>query len=65
MTKRTNIELDVDLVARAMKATNLKTIKDVVHYSLEEIVRTNLRKQMLGLKGKVRWVGDLDTMRSL
>jgi Arc/MetJ family transcription regulator len=65
MTKRTNIELDVDLVARAMKATNLKTIKDVVHYSLEEIIRTNLRKRILGLKGKVHWEGDLESMRSL
>ncbi len=65
MIKRTNIELDYDLVDQALKLTDKRTIKEVVNYALEEVIRTNLRKRMLGLKGKVRWEGDLDMMRSI
>ena len=65
MHKRTNIELDTDLIKEAMKITKLKTIKDVVHHSLEEIIKTGKRKKLLTLKGKVDWEGDLDLMRSI
>ena len=65
MHKRTNIELDVDLVNMAMKITNLNTIKDVVHYSLGEIIRLNKRKDILKFKGKINWEGDLNDMRSI
>lgn len=65
MHKRTNIELDIDLITQAMELTNLKTIKDVVHYSLKEVIRMNKRRKLLGFKGKVDWEGDLDQMRSI
>jgi Arc/MetJ family transcription regulator len=65
MIKRTNIELDYDLVDQALKLTDKRTIKEVVNYALEEVIRMNLRKRMLDLKGKVRWEGDLDMMRSI
>ena len=65
MHKRTNIELDVDLVNKAMEITHLKTIKDVVHHSLKEVIRLNKRKEILKYKGKVNWEGDLNEMRSI
>ena len=65
MHKRTNIELDIDLVKEAMKLTQLKTMKDVVHYSLEEIIKLKKRKKILKFKGKINWEGDLDQMRSI
>ena len=65
MHKRTNIELDIDLIKEAMKLTHRKTIKDVVHHSLEEIIKLNKRKKMLKFKGKVNWEGDLNQMRSI
>ena len=65
MHKRTNIELDIDLIKEAMKLTHCKTIKDVVHHSLEEIIKLNKRKKMLKFKGKVNWEGDLNQMRSI
>ncbi len=65
MHKRTNIELDIDLVKKALKLTNLSTIKDVVHYSLKEMIKMNERVNILKYKGKVNWEGDLDQMRSL
>ena len=65
MHKRTNIELDVDLVSKAMELTHINTIKDVVHYSLREVIRLNKRKELLKFKGKVKWEGDLNDMRAI
>jgi Arc/MetJ family transcription regulator len=64
MYKRTNIELDVDLVKKAMEVSHIDTIKEVVHYSLRELIRLNKRRELLNLKGKIKWEGDLNEMRS-
>ena len=64
-TKRTNIELDVALLEEAMKLTDSKSIKDLVHYSLKEVIRLNKKKELLKFKGKVKWEGNLDEMRSI
>jgi len=64
MYKRTNIKLDVELLKAAMEITQLVTIKDVVHYSLMELIKSGKRKAILDLKGKVKWEGNLDEMRS-
>lgn len=47
-----------------MEITQLVTIKDVVHYSLLEAVKSGKRKATLDLKGKVKWEGNLVEMRS-
>jgi Arc/MetJ family transcription regulator len=65
MYKRTNIELDTELIKQAMDITHLSTIKDVVHHGLKEIIKADKRKRLLDLKGKVVWKGDLDEMREL
>lgn len=64
MYKRTNIELDVDLVKKAMEVTHIDTIREVVHHSLRELIRSNKRKELLNLKGKIEWEGNLNEMRS-
>ena len=53
MYKRTNIELDIDLINKAMELTHLSTVKDVVHHALRELIKANKRKKLLTLKGKV------------
>ncbi|HEX3010375.1 MAG TPA: type II toxin-antitoxin system VapB family antitoxin [Bacteroidales bacterium] len=63
MYKKTNIEIDVNLVNEAMQVTHLKTVKDVVNHSLREIVRLNKQKDLLKLKGKIKWEGSLEEMR--
>jgi len=65
MHKRTNIEIDIDLIKEAMQLTELRTIKDVVHHSLRELIKLEKRKKLLKLKGKVTWEGDLNDMRSI
>ena len=65
MYKRTNIEIDTVLLKEAMSLTDLKTIKEVVRYALEEVISMKKRKSLLKLKGKVKWEGDLNQMRSI
>lgn len=64
MYKRTNIELDVDLVKKAMEITHIDTIREVVHHSLRELIRFNKRRELLNLKGKIKWEGNLNEMRN-
>ena len=63
MEKRTNIVLDEDLVKAGLKATGLKTRKDLVNYALEDLLRGEAQKKILELRGKVNWEGDLSVMR--
>ena len=61
---RTNIVLDSKLVEAGLKATGLKTRRQLVDFALRELLRHKQQKKLLSLKGKVTWKGDLETMRS-
>jgi Arc/MetJ family transcription regulator len=63
MYKRTNIEIDLDLVKEVMEKYQIKTMKEAVNFSLEKIIESKKRKNLLQLKGKVKWEGNLDEMR--
>ena len=60
---RTNIVIDDDLMAEAIKLSNLKTKKAVVEKGLELLVQVKKQEELRKLKGKLRWEGDLDEMR--
>lgn len=62
--KRTNIVLDQTLVRQGLKQTGLRTRRALVHHALSELVRREQQLGFLALKGKVKWSGDLDRMRS-
>jgi Arc/MetJ family transcription regulator len=62
--KRTNIVLDEKLVREGLKRTGMKTRRALVDFALRELVRREKQTDLLALKGKVRWVGDLNQMRS-
>jgi Arc/MetJ family transcription regulator len=61
---RTNIVIDQNLMNEALKATGLKTKKEVVELGLKTLVRLAQQKQIKELKGKLKWDGDLETMRT-
>lgn len=63
--KRTNIVLDEDLIHRGIVLTGLRTQKDLIDYALRELIRRKEQKNVLQLKGKVDWRGDLNEMRAL
>jgi Arc/MetJ family transcription regulator len=60
---RTNIEIDDDLMKKALKYSKLKTKKEIINEALTQYVKYQMRLNMLSLQGKVKWVGDLDKMR--
>jgi len=60
---RTNIDLEEKLVKERMKVFKCKTKKELVHLALEELLKKEKRKEILTLRGKVKWDGDLDVMR--
>lgn len=62
---RTNIVLDDSLVEQALKLSNIKTKKEVVEEALKNYVAFLKRKQLLSLKGKITWEGDLKKMRDI
>ena len=60
---RTNIEIDDDLMKKALKYSKLKTKKEVINQALSEYVKYQRRLSLASLQGKVKWVGNLDKMR--
>ena len=60
---RTNIDIDDDLMAKAMKFSKNKTKKEIINTALSEYVKYHMRLKIASLQGKVKWVGDLDKMR--
>ena len=65
MYKRTNVEIDLNLVQEIMKTYNLKSIKEAVNFSLEKTIDQQKRKKLLAMEGKIQWEGNLDEMRGL
>lgn len=60
---RTNIDIDDELLAEAMKATGQKTKRATVEEALREIVRLNRQRQALKDLEGLGWEGDLNEVR--
>ena len=63
--KRTNVELNEQLLSRGKKLTGIKTTKGLLDHALKELIRRRNQKRILELKGKVKWEGDLSQMRKM
>ena len=61
---RTNIEIDDSLMADALKATGLSTKKEAVELGLKALIKLNKQASIRALKGKLKWEGNLDEMRT-
>ena len=60
---KTNVDLDDELVERAMRLYNLRTKKEAVDLALRRLVgRTMSLEEQLAMRG-IGWDGDLDEMR--
>lgn len=62
-TVRTNIVIDKALMEEALTLTGQSTRRELVHFALQELVRRARQKELLSLKGKVEWEGNLDDSR--
>ncbi len=61
---RTNIEIDDTLMADALKATGLSTKKEAVELGLKALIKLNKQSSIRALRGKLKWEGNLDEMRT-
>jgi Arc/MetJ family transcription regulator len=60
---RTNIVIDDQLMAEAMRVSGCKTKKEAVEQALRLLVRRSQQQEIRNLRGRVRWEGDLEEMR--
>ncbi len=60
---RTNIVIDDKLMSDAMLLSRLKTKKAVVEKGLKLLIQLKRQERLKGLRGKLKWEGDLDSMR--
>lgn len=60
---RTNIVVDDNLMAEAIKLTNSKTKKGVVDQALKLLVQVKRQEEIRRLRGKLKWEESLSEMR--
>ena len=60
---RTNIVIDDQLMRDTLRATGLKTKREVVDLGLRTLLRLRQQEEIRRFRGKLAWEGDLETMR--
>ena len=61
---RTNIDIDDALMTKAMTLSGYKTKRETVEAALELLVLLKSQEAIRAARGKLRWEGNLDDMRS-
>lgn len=61
---RTNIDIDDKLLSDAMKATGASTKREVVELGLASLVTLKKQERVKKYRGRLKWEGDLNQMRS-
>ena len=61
---RTNIVIDDELMANALKLTGLKTKREAVELGLRTLVKMKKQEKIRQYRGKLPWQGDLNEMRT-
>ena len=61
---RTNIDIDDTLMRDTLKATGLKTKREVVDLALRTLLQLQQQAEIRKYRGKLAWEGDLDEMRT-
>lgn len=60
---RTTLNLDDDALAAAMEVAEGRTKTEIVNEALRSFARARRRRQLLDLRGKVHWEGNIDRLR--
>jgi len=61
---RTNIVIDDKLMKETLRLTGLKTKREAVELGLRTVVRLRKQDDIRRFRGKLKWQGDLDAMRT-
>ena len=61
---RTNVIINDDLMASALKVSGFKTKKGAIEEGLKLLVQMHGQKAIKSFRGKLKWSGSLDEMRT-
>ena len=61
---RTNIVIDDKLMAEVLRLTGVKTKREAVELGLRALIRLKKQSKLRKYRGKLRWEGDLEQLRS-
>ena len=61
---RTNIVIDDKLMEEALKLTGANTKKEAVELGLKTIIQLKKQEKIRAYRGKLKWEGSLDKMRT-
>ena len=60
---RTNIDLDDRLVREGLRVFGCKSKRELVNLALNELLKKAKRKEILKLRGQLKWEADLEELR--
>ena len=61
--RRMSIVLDDDLVREGLRRFRCRSKRELVELALTELLKSGRRQDLLSLRGKVKWDGDLVKLR--
>lgn len=61
---KTHVEVDDELLEEVIRLGAFGTKKAAINAALVELSKALKRRQLLALRGKVRWQGDLEQLRA-
>ena len=61
---RTNIVIDDKLMKDTLRVTGLKTKREAVEQGLRTLLRLRQQEEIRRFRGKLKWQGDLDAIRT-
>jgi Arc/MetJ family transcription regulator len=61
---RTNVDIDEKVIREVQDLTGVRTKREAVDLALRELLARHRRADILKIRGKVRWEGDLEASRA-
>ena len=61
---RTNVVIDDRLMEDALKLSGFRTKKEAVEAGLKLLVKFNRQEKIKDFRGRLKWVGNLEKMRT-
>ncbi len=61
---RTNVVINDSLMKSALKSSGFKTKKDAIEAGLKLLVKFKRQSKVKNYRGKLKWIGNLDEMRT-
>ncbi len=61
---RTNVVIDDRLMEEALKLSGFRTKKETIEAGLKLLVKFNRQEKIKDFRGRLKWVGNLEKMRT-